>query len=323
MTEKNKDAIDKMLADVAAKIKEKDLPPLLNRDFVTLDTGSVTGEVIRVMQWNMLAQALSPDNFTKCPPDALKWDVRQLRITEEILRYRPSVLCMEEVDQFSYLQETLMKAGYLGSFYPKPKSPCLYAEENYGPDGCAMFYNSHQLTLVQTDSIILKESGGNSNQVSIICHFQTKTDNCKDFTVAVTHLKAKESPENAKLRKEQITYLTQYLKDKNLDHPIILCGDFNAPPTEPAYDVVKSCDLNLTSVNTHLSQEGKEPKYTTWKVRDTEVCRTIDYIWYSKQGLKVKSVLNMASEKEVGEGRLPSFRYPSDHLSLVCDFILL
>ena len=56
MTEKNKDVIDKMLADVAAKIKEKDLPPLLNRDFVTLDSGSVTGEVIRVMQWNMLAQ---------------------------------------------------------------------------------------------------------------------------------------------------------------------------------------------------------------------------------------------------------------------------
>ena len=56
MTEKNKDVIDKMLADVAAKIEEKDLPPLLNRDFVTLDTGSVTGEVIRVMQWNMLAQ---------------------------------------------------------------------------------------------------------------------------------------------------------------------------------------------------------------------------------------------------------------------------
>lgn len=321
MTKKN--TTDGMLADIAAQVKEKNLPPLLNRDFVTMETGTVSaGEVIRVMQWNMLAQALSADNFTKCPPEALEWDVRRLRIVEEILRYRPSVLCMEEVDQFSYLQEALMKTGYLGSFYPKPKSPCLYIKGNHGPDGCAIFYNTRQLNLVQTDSIILKESGVNSNQVSIICHFQTKTDDCKDFTVAVTHLKAKVDPEREKMRKEQITFLTQYLKDKSLAHPLILCGDFNAPPTEPAYEVVKSCNLGLTSVNTHLSSEGQEPKYTTWKVRDTEVCRTIDYIWYTKKGLKVKSILNMASEEEVGVGRLPSFRYPSDHLSLVCDMIL-
>lgn len=215
-----------------------------------------------------------------------------------------------------------MTAGYLGSFFPKPKSPCLYAKVNYGPDGCAVFYNSHQLSLMETDSIILKENDVNSNQVSIVCHFQTKTTNCKDFTIAVTHLKAKVGQENETLRKAQIAYLIQYLKSKNLDHPLILCGDFNAPPTEPAYEVVKSCDLGLTSVNTHLSQEGQEPKYTTWKVRDTEVCRTIDYIWYTKKGLKVKSILNMPSEDEIGKGRLPSFRYPSDHLSLVCDMIL-
>ena len=265
---------------------------------------------------------MSPDNFTLCPPEALQWDIRQLRIVEEILRYQPSVLCMEEVDQFSYLQEILMKAGYIGSFYPKPKSPCLYAEVNYGPDGCAVFYNSRQLNLVETDSIILKENGKNSNQVSIVCHFQTKSDNCKDFTIAVTHLKAKPGAENEKMRKDQISYLIQYLRDKNLAHPLILCGDFNAPPTEPAYEVAKSSDLGLKSVNTHLSKDGQEPKYTTWKVRDTEVCRTIDYIWYTKKGLKVKSVLNMASEAEIGDGRLPSFRYPSDHLSLVCDMIL-
>ena len=215
-----------------------------------------------------------------------------------------------------------MAAGYIGSFYPKPSSPCLYLKENYGPDGCAIFYNSRELNLVETDSIILKEKDKNSNQVAIICHFQTKTENCKDFTIAVTHLKAKPGDEFEIMRKEQISNLLQYLKDKNLDHPLVLCGDFNAPPTEPAYEVVKSSDLGLKSVNTHLSKDEQEPKYTTWKVRDTEVCRTIDYIWYSRKGLKVSSVLNMASEEEVGEGRLPSSRYPSDHLSLVCDLIV-
>ena len=269
-----------------------------------------------------LLSALSADNFTKCPPEALVWDIRKLRITEEILRYHPSVLCLEEVDQFLYLQETLMKCGYLGVFHPKPQSPCLYQKNNSGPDGCAIFYNTSQLTLVQSDSIILKENGKTSNQVSIVCHFQTKTDKGKDFSISVTHLKAKEDPKCERMRREQIGDLIQYLKDKNLDHPLILCGDFNSPPTDTTYAVVKSSDLGLASVNTHLSKEGQEPEYTTWKVRETEVCRTIDYIWYTRKGVKVKSVLDVPKEEEVGAGRLPSFRYPSDHLSQVCDLIL-
>ena len=266
--------------------------------------------------------ALSADNFTKCPPEALAWDIRKLRIIEEILRYHPTVVCLEEVDQYSYLLETLMKCGYLGLFHPKPQSPCLFQMDNSGPDGCAVLYDSSRVSLLHSDSIILKELDKPSNQVSIICHFQTKTDTCKDFTIAVTHLKAKDDPECERMRREQVSYWIQYLKDKHSDHPLILCGDFNSPPTDTTYEIMKSCDLGLSSVNTHLSREGQEPKYTTWKIRDTEVCRTIDYIWYTKKGFKVKSVLNMASEEEIGAEALPSFRYPSDHLSQVCDMII-
>ena len=45
-----------LLADIVAQVKKKELQPLLNRDFVTIETGTGSEEVIRVMQWNMLAQ---------------------------------------------------------------------------------------------------------------------------------------------------------------------------------------------------------------------------------------------------------------------------
>jgi nocturnin len=67
----------------------------------------------------------------------------------------------------------------------------------------------------------------------------------------------------------------------------------------------------------------KEPPYTTWKIREEgEVCHTIDYVFYSQDSFSVEAVLDFPTGEEIGEGRVPSFGYPSDHFSLVCDFRL-
>lgn len=69
-----------------------------------------------------------------------------------------------------------------------------------------------------------------------------------------------------------------------------------------------------------VSAENEVP-YTTWKVREEgEVCHTIDYIFYSQQQLEVDGILGVPSPEDVGEGKVPSYHYPSDHFSLVCDF---
>uniref|UniRef100_A0A182NAR4 Nocturnin n=1 Tax=Anopheles dirus TaxID=7168 RepID=A0A182NAR4_9DIPT len=66
-----------------------------------------------------------------------------------------------------------------------------------------------------------------------------------------------------------------------------------------------------------------EPPYTTWKIREEgEVCHTIDYVFYSKDKLAVKNCLMFPSGEEIGVDRTPSFQYPSDHFSLVCDIEL-
>lgn len=263
------------------------------------------------------------DNFVLCPKEALHWETRKLRVLEEILRYNPAILCMQEVDQFDFLTENLSKHGYVGIFYPKPDSPCLYQKDNSGSDGCAIFYLSKCITLSQSNCMILKENGVASNQVAIIGEFCTKEPSSRQFYVGVTHLKAKRGYED--VRRLQGEFISSYLTENYKDAPVIFCGDFNAEPKEPLYTVMSSCPLNFGSVYTSLSPDGKtEPKYTTWKVRPKgEECHVIDYIWYTKSGLKVKSVLDIATEEEIGKNRLPSARYPSDHLSLICDFLLV
>uniref|UniRef100_A0A2M4CGY8 Nocturnin n=1 Tax=Anopheles darlingi TaxID=43151 RepID=A0A2M4CGY8_ANODA len=66
-----------------------------------------------------------------------------------------------------------------------------------------------------------------------------------------------------------------------------------------------------------------EPAYTTWKIREEgEVCHTIDYVFYSQDKLTVRNCLMFPSGEEIGVDRTPSFQYPSDHFSLVCDIEL-
>uniref|UniRef100_A0A8D0GSF8 Nocturnin n=1 Tax=Sphenodon punctatus TaxID=8508 RepID=A0A8D0GSF8_SPHPU len=300
-------------------------PPRLQRHFVDLRTDLVCNHrPMRVMQWNILAQALGEgkDNFVQCPMEALKWEERKCLILEEILAYQPDILCLQEVDHyFDTFQPLLTRMGYQGTFFPKPWSPCLDVEHNNGPDGCALFFAKDRFTLVNSTNIKLTAMKLKTNQVAI-----AQTLRCNEtgklFCIAVTHLKARTGWE--RFRSAQGADLLQNLQNitQEAGIPLIVCGDFNAEPTEEVYKEFSNSSLNLSSAYKLLSADGQsEPPYTTWKIRPSGECRhTLDYIWYSQPALNVTSALGLLTEEQIGPNRLPSFNYPSDHLSLVCDF---
>ena len=271
------------------------------------------------------------DNFVRCPDAALHWNFRRLRILEEILETDPDVLCLQEVDHFGFFQPALKSIGYLGIFYPKPDSPALYVENSNGPDGCAMFYKD-KLQLVRKDTVRLRAYDSYTNQVSIVLTLRARgSQQLKDadshFTVATTHLKAKYGWED--LRQNQGSYLLEYLQDTVGAGPLIVCGDFNADPDEPVYERFKGSQLGLQSVYRQLSPTHKqEPPFTTWKirggsVREQEVCKTIDYIWFTEKSLQVDGIRLLPAGEDLGKDKLPAFCYPSDHLSLAADFTLM
>ena len=120
----------------SSRLKERSLP---------------SDEIIRVQHWNSLAQALSQDNFVKCPPEALEWKTRKFRILEELLLYNADIICLEEVDYFEFVHKSLIAVGYEGHFFPKPNSPCLKLPNHSGPDGSAIFYKRDKFELVKLD----------------------------------------------------------------------------------------------------------------------------------------------------------------------------
>ncbi|CAG0898079.1 unnamed protein product [Cyprideis torosa] len=307
-----------------------DLPPLMPRHFQFLPPGENSGSQgakkhqFRVFQWNLLAQALAlyRDKFVlKEPERVLNWDQRRWRILEEILTRDPDIICCEEVDHFKFLEKSLGCKGYRGSFLPKPDSPCIYVDINNGPDGAAIFFRASKFELVMEERRVIEVWKVQSNQVLLVQILRHR-ESGREICVAATHLKARDGALLSAIRKEEGVDLMKFLKTLANGRPVIICGDFNAVPTEPVISaILQDKTMALDSAYRHLCSEGKEPPFTTWKIReDGESCKTLDYIFYSKQNLEVRRILNIPTEETIGNCRLPSLRYPSDHLSLCCDF---
>ncbi|XP_069569831.1 nocturnin-like [Brachyistius frenatus] len=261
------------------------------------------------------------DGFIRCPLDALNWHERKYLILEEILTYRPDILCLQEVDHYyDTFQPIMAGLGYHGSFLAKPWSPCLDVERNNGPDGCALFYRRSRFSLRATAHLRLSAVMLPTNQVAIV---QTLTCRAtgRPLCVGVTHLKARSGWE--RLRGAQGADLLRSLRSITARGavPLVVCGDFNAEPSEDVYQRFSSSPLRLNSAYKLLSRDGQtEPAYTTWKIRPSGESRgTLDYIWYSADALSVHSLLDIPTEDQIGPDRLPSYHYPSDHLSLLCD----
>ncbi|XP_066505372.1 nocturnin isoform X2 [Hoplias malabaricus] len=303
-------------------------PPRPHRDFIRTRASTPLNPQIRIMQWNILAQALGEgkDGFVRCPMEALNWAERKYLILEEILTYRPDVLCLQEVDHYyDTFQPLLSRVGYQGSFCPKPCSPCLDVRDNNGPDGCALFFSRQRFELLGTSHLRLSAMMLKTNQVAIVATLRCR-DTGRTFCVAVTHLKARSGWEA--FRSAQGSHLLQQLRvicSQQGQHsegvPLVVCGDFNAEPDEEVYRRFLASPLQLESAYRTLSSDGNtEPLFTSWKIRPSGESRaTLDYVWYSRLGFSVDAVLSMPSEEQIGPDRLPSYHYPSDHLSLVCD----
>ena len=250
----------------------------------------------------------------------LSWPDRGERILREILLYYPDLVCLEEVDHFhDFFSSKLQERGYFSHFLPKPNSPCLRVQGNSGPDGCAIFVKKDRLEVGKLLEIALHDGEESvTNQVAILAVVKDLRTERK-FIVGVTHLKAKDGNEciRAAQGKNLLGKLWKMGSDCGVS-PIVLCGDFNAAPNELVYKEMRDNGLD----SSYSCAAKSEPAFTTWKYRPTgEVRRTIDYVWHSPKFV-VHNYLETPSQDVIGRTALPSFLFPSDHLSLVFDLEL-
>jgi len=159
-----------------------------------------------------------------------------------------------------------------------------------------------------------------SNQVLLSLNLREKNSG-KEMCIATTHLKARSGALLSTLRNEQGKDILDYLETFRENRPVIISGDFNAEPSEPVFKTLMQNDKTPLQSAYKIGEHEKEEnlQYTTWKIRETgEQKHVLDYIFHSPQ-LETISTLDMPTEDQIGEDRLPSLEFASDHLSLVAE----
>jgi mRNA deadenylase 3'-5' endonuclease subunit Ccr4 len=257
----------------------------------------------KFLQWNTLGKNFCDvKSFPYVDSKYLEWTYRKELLQKKLLEIDADLICLEEIDAFDEYKNEII-SNYYESIY--------YSKDN-GGQGIAFFYKQNKFNLIKSEKISLPETidGRKSNQFFSYYLLNTVLTE-KTICIIATHLKAKNEFEH--IRHIQINYILEYLKN-NLQYDIILCGDFN---TEPNSITIKS--INETNLFTSVYNID-EIEMTTFKIRDKEYYRIIDYIFITNN-IKIKDVNPLPRKIDleyVLKTGLPSIDFPSDHYYLSC-----
>jgi len=266
-----------------------------------------------------------------CPEIALDFSLRRWRIVEVLLRSVRDgslfdLVAMQEIDRYrGFFSPVLRLFGYDGLFMPKTRSPCV--RMGWYSDGSCLLWRSDAFELLSERRRMFRV-GSQVYIVAVLRHIPTG----RSVVAAVTHLKA--SGGNEEVRCRQMEELLDVIADarENLrergedDAAVLIMGDFNTD----GETVRKVLDFRLQGkggsgadtpiLSAYEVNPPSDSLYTTWKIRDTETRRVIDYIFYSSNSLMCRATLQVPPGDQLEASKLPGLKYPSDHVAIAARF---
>ncbi|XP_062325923.1 protein angel homolog 1 isoform X2 [Osmerus eperlanus] len=209
-----------------------------------------------VMSYNILAQDLLETNqhlYSHCPLEALQWDYRFHNLLQELQKWEPDILCLQEVQESHYeqhLEPALTDMGYT----------CVFKRRTGAKtDGCAVCYRSDRFSQQSVSLLELLRPQCpllDRDNVAVVLLLQPVITQGSEVTakgpplcVANTHLLFNPSRGDVKLA--QLALLMAEIDRvvegcKALGNPchVILCGDFNSLPNMPLYQLITRGQLH-------------------------------------------------------------------------------
>ncbi|XP_029901148.1 protein angel homolog 1 isoform X2 [Myripristis murdjan] len=208
-----------------------------------------------VMSYNILAQDLLETHqelYSHCPLEVLQWTYRCHLLLEEILKWAPDILCLQEVQENHYqehLQPALAQMGYT----------CVYKRRTgTKTDGCATCYRGDRfselsvslLELFRPETTLLDRH--NVGVVLLLQPVVTQGSEVKTkglpLCVANTHLLFNPRRGDVKLAQlavvlAEIDRVVKSCKARGDGCNVILCGDLNSVPNMPLYQLITTGQL--------------------------------------------------------------------------------
>ncbi|CAK6957098.1 protein angel homolog 1 [Scomber scombrus] len=208
-----------------------------------------------VMSYNILAQDLLEANqelYVHCPLEVLDWSYRCSLLLQEIEKWAPDVLCLQEVQENHYheqLYPVLTQMGYT----------CVYKRRTgTKTDGCATCYRSSCFSMVSVTPLEFFRPNMellNRHNVGIVMLLRPMVPQGSEvkakgplLCVANTHLLFNPRRGDVKLAQlaimlAEIHSVVKSCKAKGEHCNVILCGDFNSVPYMPLYQFITTGEL--------------------------------------------------------------------------------
>nr|CAB3470259.1 unnamed protein product [Digitaria exilis] len=205
---------------------------------------SSSGDACTIMSYNILADYNArnhPDLYRDVPWDAMGWDSRRRLIIREIRHWDPDLVCLQEVDRFQDIAAGMKCRGYEGIFQRRTGDT---------RDGCAMFWKSKRLRLLEEDSIDFSEFNLRNN-VAQICVFEIR----------------------------MLLEKANALAEKWDEIPIVLAGDFNSTPDQSAiYKFLTTMKLNISLHDRRQLSGLDNSEFDLY-----ELCSSLKYQWSDEE----------------------------------------
>ncbi|KAJ0063101.1 hypothetical protein NL108_012565, partial [Boleophthalmus pectinirostris] len=208
-----------------------------------------------VMSYNILSQDLleaNQDLYTHCPLEVLEWSYRSRLLLEEIHKWAPDILCLQEVQENHFYQQfypVLTQMGYT----------CVYKRRTgTKTDGCATCYRSScftELSIIEVEYFRTEIELLDRHNVAIIVLLRPMIIQGSEvkaqgppLCVANTHLLFNPRRGDIKLAQlaillAEIDKVVKSCKRNGENCNIVLCGDFNSVPHTPLYQLITEGDL--------------------------------------------------------------------------------
>lgn len=269
-----------------------------------------------------------PQQYPYVSRENLKWTSRYPRIMNSILEHECDVVCLQEVEAFSFehsfAPQLFEYGGYVGVFEKRPK-----AKKN---DGCAIFwrqesfqfkrketwnFNRVHADLLSSGEEDLRKCQTNNIAMAVLLEDKRSWRNSNKVWVVNSHLFWDPIKRDVKLiqAKMLLRFISKLVSKENA--AVVFCGDLNSMPGSEVYRCfVEGKDLppGIQLKSAFADQEPEHTNYTT----TFKAC--IDYIWFSSTEFIISTRSSIPSADELSiESALPNSEHPSDHIPLFCE----
>ncbi|KAM0917853.1 hypothetical protein ACQ4PT_009268 [Festuca glaucescens] len=276
--------------------------PVHSRRWIVADEASTSsGDACTIMSYNILADTHAwnhPDLYRFVPREAMRWDSRRRLIIREIRQWDSDLVCLQEVDKFQGIAAEMQQRGY----------ECIFKGRTWdAEDGCATFWKSERLHLLEEDSIDFNEFNLWNNVAQILVF---ELNGSQKFVLGNIHVLF--NPKRGDIKLGQIRMLLEKanaLAEKWDGIPIVLAGDFNCTPDSAIYKFLSTMKLNI-SLHDRRQLSGLdspefgfyEPYRSQWSAREVRNATGYSNVMVARHPLKLCSSYAMLKGNSSNRG---------------------